>query len=237
MSVTSSATPLIDPELKRDLDCITALEAELQDIFADRNPHFLGAASQVTDAQWFLLGAIKRTAAQAAGFRAMIEAENAPSATGLLRLQLDTAMRLNGLRTVADREEACRSLMNGAKFSDLRGEGGKTRLRDAELKRMLNEQHSWVASVYDEASEYVHLSGSHMKSAIGAVIGGRIFFNLGPKDPSNYKNRHLALARAFFMATEVAVELIFEDLEMIDADEIDVRHRRREPCRPVVEEA
>jgi hypothetical protein len=223
---------VMDPELVNALHCIQMLEEELQASFAKHSPRILQDSS-VTDGTWFLLGAMKRTNAQAAGFRLMVEAENSPAATALLRMQLDTAMRLNGLRFVGSRNAASAALMNGDKFSNLATADGKTKLRDSALKVMLSAEHPWVGGVYDEASSYVHLTGDHMKSAVGAVIDGRIFFNLGPRDPTNYLNRHLALARAFFMATEIVVDLLYKDLELLGDEEAQAAHASRGDCRPV----
>jgi hypothetical protein len=46
---------------------------------------------------WYVMGATQRTMAQSRGFRTMIETRNFPGAAILLRTQIDTAMRINGL--------------------------------------------------------------------------------------------------------------------------------------------
>ena len=53
---------------------------------------------------WYVMGAAQRTMTQSRGFRTMIETRNFPGAAILLRTQIDTAMRINGLRYL-DRPE------------------------------------------------------------------------------------------------------------------------------------
>jgi hypothetical protein len=87
--------------LKDRLDDIEQLEKELpvkaQAILPD------GTVSLI---DFFILGATQRTLSQSRGFRTLIESRNFPSATVLLRTQIDTAMRINDLRCWPTRKRA-----------------------------------------------------------------------------------------------------------------------------------
>ena len=67
-----------------------------------------GAPMYVVD--WFVMGAAQRTLAQSRGFRSMMETKNFPSAAILLRTQIDTAMRINGLRYLDKPEHQLREV-------------------------------------------------------------------------------------------------------------------------------
>jgi hypothetical protein len=51
-------------------------------------------------------------------------------------MQLDTAMRVNGLFLVEDMNEACRSVLDGARFNMLKDRSG-AKLTDTHLRKEL----------------------------------------------------------------------------------------------------
>lgn len=48
--------------------------------------------SEITGTEWFVLGAVKRTASLVDGFASLLQRNNTLSATALLRLQIDTEL-------------------------------------------------------------------------------------------------------------------------------------------------
>ena len=63
----------------------------------------------------YVMGAANRTLAQSRGFREMIQSRNFPCAAILLRTQIDTAMRINGIRFLTDPEAQLRTVLSGDK--------------------------------------------------------------------------------------------------------------------------
>jgi hypothetical protein len=132
--------------LKDRLDDIEQLEKELpvpaQAFLPDR------AVSLV---DFFILGATQRTLLQSRGFRTLIESRNLPSKTVLLRTQIDTAMRINGLTMLAEPEARMQRLFNGERTFDClmsavpAGGGKPERLTDAFLKQKLAKTYPWIA--------------------------------------------------------------------------------------------
>jgi hypothetical protein len=76
--------------------------------------------TSIADVEWFALAAIKKTVSLSHAFCALIRAKNALSAAALVRLQLDTAMRIFGLTLVDDPEAAGTRLMNDESYRKLR---------------------------------------------------------------------------------------------------------------------
>ncbi len=102
-----------------------------------RKAHSLvGLDTAISYCDFFVFGAIRRTLAQIAGFHQLIEIRNFPCAAGVLRMQIDTAMRFNALTIVEDREAMCRAILNGERLNTFRDADGK-KLSDAHLRAKL----------------------------------------------------------------------------------------------------
>lgn len=69
--------------------------------------------SILTPVDQFIFVAIKRTLSQSRAFRQMVENWNFASAAVMVRTQLDTAMRINGIRYLPDVEDNTSRIFNG----------------------------------------------------------------------------------------------------------------------------
>lgn len=155
-------------ELSTRLFNIEKFEADLTNksaaLIKDGSPMFV--------VDLFVFGAVKRTLAQSSGFRKLIEARNFPSAAILLRTQIDTAMRVNGLQYLDRPDEQLREVLSGQKtFRDLiswqkTAKGKPKKMHDAFLRECFNESEPWIGNVYSETSDFVHLSFKHLFSSI-----------------------------------------------------------------------
>jgi len=88
---------------------------------------------------FLILGALKRTLALSAGFRGHIRDRNFTCAGALLRLQLDTALRLYAGTLYKNPQEYAEAVFKGARVDKLKDKHGK-RLTDAYLADKLSEQ-------------------------------------------------------------------------------------------------
>lgn len=161
------SSPQAQRSLKDRLDHIERLEQEL---VAKAHEMLPDGAVNIVD--FFILGATQRTLSQSRGFRTLIESRNFPPATILLRAQVDTAMRINGLTMMGDVEADVHRLLKGERTFDRLmsgvpvGGGKPERLTDAFLKKKLAEDHPWIAPLYEQTSDFVHLSFRHLFTAI-----------------------------------------------------------------------
>lgn len=197
--------------LKDRLDAIEQLEKELpvkaQAILPD------GAVSLV---DFFILGATQRTLSQSRGFRTLIESKNFPSATVLLRTQIDTAMRINGLTMLADPEASMQRLFKGERTFDrlmsaVPASGGKPeRLTDAFLKQKLAETYPWIAPLYADTSNFVHLSFRHLFTAITSTDAETQMATLAisSTDPKQDEGAYYEVCDAFFQVSRLTLTLI-----------------------------
>jgi hypothetical protein len=109
---SGEADRLGNPTLGHRLKRIEELEGELLRKVAS----LVEADSTLTHADIFILGATKRAVAQSCGFRELLRIRNFPCAAGILRMQLDTAMRINAFTIVEDMDVFARRLFDGEQF-------------------------------------------------------------------------------------------------------------------------
>lgn len=173
---------------------------------------------RVTAERLFLYGAAKRTLAQAEGFRAMEDARNATVAASLVRLQLDSLLRLYALWWVEDADRFSQDVLGGAQINKLKAADGAV-MTDAWLYRRLATEIPWIETVYRESSGFVHFSGRHMLAVLQARNDDEqdagIALNLDPSDssrPPNYFNQLTASFTDVTMRIALALTERFDDL-------------------------
>ena len=159
----------------------------------------------------FALGAVNRTLAQSRGFRGMIEAKNFPSAAILLRTQIDTAMRVNGLRYLDNPEDQLREVFKGSKtFRQLvsyqKTKNGKPiQMLDSFLRERLEEDEPWIGAIYKETSDFVHLSFRHLFSSIQSTDDeeGIVNFAITGEDNAKDGSAYHEICDAFLRASKL----------------------------------
>jgi hypothetical protein len=138
-----------------------------------------------------IFGALKRTLALSGGFRRHIRDRNFTCAAALLRLQLDTALRLFAGSLFNKPEEYADALIQGKRIDRLKDKYGK-RLTDSYLADKLSEPYPWVKQVYVDLCDFVHLSNRHFISSIAKMNDADRTFSLqisaedAPRSDSDY---------------------------------------------------
>lgn len=107
-----------------------------------------------------ILAAIARSRSLIAGFLSLIEDRNRLCAMPLIRLQLDSAMRIHACRLVKS-DDFVRHLLEGG-LPNKYPNRGTTDLRDSALHASLTTVHSLASDAYADGSAYVHLSNQHL---------------------------------------------------------------------------
>jgi hypothetical protein len=163
---------------------------QLEDELIRKGAGIVGAGADLSHADFFIFGALRRTLAQARGFRDLINARNFPCAAAILRLQLDTAMRVNALSVVDDVDAACKAVLDGEQFNRLKDRDGN-KLSDAHLRKKLAEKHPWISPVYERTSDFVHLSGKHFEVSIARTVDETrmAYFQISGHDPHRVEAR------------------------------------------------
>jgi hypothetical protein len=181
----------------------------LEDELIRKGAGIVGVGADLSHADFFIVGALRRTLAQARRFRDLINAHNFPCAAAILRLQLDIAMRVNALSLVEAPDAACKAVLDGEQFNRLKDRDGN-KLSDAHLRKELSETHPWIGPVYERTSDFVHLSGKHFEVSIARTDDEtRIaYFQISGHDPHRLDETYYESVDTFFEATRLAGMLL-----------------------------
>lgn len=196
---------MIDLNLSDRLKRIEQLEDEL----IREGAGIIGIGVDLSHADFFIFGALRRTLAQARGFRDLINARNFPCAAAILRLQLDTAMRINALSIVDNVDATCKAVLDGEQFNRLKDLDGN-KLSDAHIRKKLAGTHPWISSVYERTSDFVHLSGKHFEVSIARMDDETrmAYFQISGHDPLRSEETYFEAVDTFFEATKLAGMLL-----------------------------
>lgn len=149
------------------------------------------------------VAAINRSMATLSGFRQMIENRNFVCAGSLLRVQLDTALRIAAAHLAPDLNQFVHEVMEGTQIRKLRARDGQ-QMKDAYLVRMVAKDYPWIENVYRQTSGYIHLSEKHFLNAITAVgDGGEISMKMSPLDKTVPDESYVEAIEAFLAATGI----------------------------------
>lgn len=188
------------PDLAERLSFLERLEREL----IRKAAASVGMDADLRHGDFFMIGALRRTLAQSRGFRELIGSRNFPCAAAILRMQIDTAMRVNALRLLDDLDVACEAVLGGSRFNTLKDRDGN-RCTDAYLRQKLSEDEPWVDTVYEQASDFVHLSGRHFYNSIAETDEETrtVRFVISDQDPSRPETSYFEIVDTFFKATKL----------------------------------
>jgi hypothetical protein len=95
----------------------------------------------------------------------LLNSKNLTAASALIRMQLDSLMRVNACFLVENPLDLWQALKNGDPWSRVKSKDGK-HLTDAYLHDKLSEKIDWASETYTQMSGYVHLSRPHLESAV-----------------------------------------------------------------------
>lgn len=153
----------------------------------------------------YLLGIARRALANSQAFKKCVEDRNGLVAAALVRLQLDTVLRLYALYWVADPEDFAARVFAGEQVDRIKAADGK-QMKDRYLIDKIKDRNPWAEAVYKNTSGLIHFSDRHIHSAI-RLIGddGDAQFFLGPINPEHTFAKFQELLEAFFHCTGMIV--------------------------------
>jgi hypothetical protein len=125
---------------------------------------------------------LKRSLALTAGFCSLIRSKNYLCAASLVRLHLDSLLRLSAVWLVDKPHDLASAVWDGKQIRDLTDKGGK-RLTDRYLVECLGKDEPWVERVYEATSGFIHLSKAHVfQTHHPTKESGKWQIVIGPED-------------------------------------------------------
>lgn len=176
--------------------------------------------------------ALYRSIALIDGFTLLVERRNFLAAVPLLRLQVDSIIRLYAFWLVQTPSDILAPLLKGEPLKKYKAKDGHP-LTDRYLHEQASKLYPWLSDVYVATSGFVHLSTPHMFAPMysldekAASIGISIGKNAGRKWRSN---EILAPVEAFITATECLLNLCAGWLQT----KVKGAQRRRQDAKPKV---
>lgn len=116
----------------------------------------------------YLYGIGRRALAQSRAFRQVVLDRNSLVAASIVRLQLDTLLRLHALFWVENPEEFAEQVAKGMYVNKLKAADAE-RMSDLYLRDKLAARNAWVPSVYRETSGFIYFSHRHIEAAVEVV--------------------------------------------------------------------
>ena len=99
------------------------------------------------------------------GFVMLIKNKNLTCAAPLIRVHLDTVLRIFALSIAGDQDEFAKAMLGGEHIRRMKDKDGK-KMTDKHLVQLLSKQYHWIGEVYEESSGYIHMSNKHIYLAI-----------------------------------------------------------------------
>jgi hypothetical protein len=119
----------------------------------------------LTYANFFGMGIGRRAMSLSSGFRSMVEQRNSLCALPIVRMQLDTALRLYAGFFVSDHQKFCKEVFHGAQINKMKSHDGSV-MTDKYLVDEVAKQNNWMVDVYKHTSGYIHFSNRHILEAL-----------------------------------------------------------------------
>lgn len=108
-----------------------------------------------------MMGIVKRSLDLLDGIICLIDRWNYSAAGALLRLQIDSLLRLWFLKKSENSENLAKAIFEGNTFRKLKDVNGR-RLTDERLRFHARDSFPWLDAVYQETSGLIHFSDKHI---------------------------------------------------------------------------
>jgi hypothetical protein len=128
------------------------------------NRFLVAGEGQVYEIDVVMAAAMARSYGLVDGFIAAFDSWNPVVAAPLLRMQVDSLIRLAYMAHAPRADAVAHHIFAGREFRTLKDDEGKT-LTDCRLRKHAEDVHPWIGSVYQETSGWVHLSPAHLRAA------------------------------------------------------------------------
>jgi hypothetical protein len=129
---------------------------------------FPGDVGAVYKTDIFLFGVLNRSVNLVDAILVLTESWNFVAAGPLVRVHLDTLLRMSYLRATKDPENFAMEILRGKQVNKIRDEEGEE-LTDARLRYYAKKVFQQIDEVYRETSKLVHFSNKHVFTCITKV--------------------------------------------------------------------
>jgi hypothetical protein len=190
-------------------ESLAALEKNKSDCIASMLNMVSGKNNDLYPLDMLAVAALNRACSQLDAAIDLIRKQNYLVTASLIRLQLDSCIRLYGAWLVENPHEYAAHALKGIKLGKLKSRSGDF-LTDAYLRNSLSKEFPWISKVYENASGFIHLSEKHIFSAITNFddVSNKLTMLVGPNQKHIPDTKYLELASALSHITLVLLWLV-----------------------------
>jgi len=130
-----------------------------------------------------IIGIVKRCLSTTSALEKLVLEWNMTCARAVLRMQLDTVLRLSAFWLSPDLQKMAMDVMGGKQINKMK-DGDNCKMTDLYLSRKLGERFDWIPRVYKYTSGYIHFSERHLFDPIREINDkeGTVNFVINDKD-------------------------------------------------------
>ena len=151
---------------------------------------------------------IKRSMALIQGFTSLVKMGNYTCAASLLRLQLDSCLRLFATFIVDKPHDLAHKVLKGKAIRDMKDRDGH-RMTDRYLVNTLGAKYVWMPRIYESTSGFIHLSEKHLFSVFDEAEDERsVGLRIAADDENVPTELWVELADAFLAATDALFDYL-----------------------------
>ncbi|EMB9237046.1 hypothetical protein U9608_004651 [Vibrio alginolyticus] len=107
------------------------------------------------------LAAINRSLGQKSAFLQLMKADNYLTALPMIRMQVDSILRLSATKLVSHPDKLAKQMLEGKAIRSIEDRYGN-RMTDAYLLSKFKHEKDWLERVYQAGCGFIHLSEKHM---------------------------------------------------------------------------
>ena len=192
----------------RVAECEERLNDFIQDIIDVGKEMLSVEGSKLYTHDMFFIGALNRAIDLIDGILVLTSRWNFVAAGSLIRLHLDTLLRLSYWRTIKNPDAFIRQILEGKQVNKIKDEKGK-RLTDARLRDYTRSMFPQVDNVYKVISSLIHFSDKHVFSCIEAIdeTGRVVGFSIGKGSSKWTEKDILSLLECAIVITEAILAI------------------------------
>jgi hypothetical protein len=158
-----------------------------------------------------LVALINRSLSLNSAFAELLLKSNYMAAVHLVRLHLDSYLRLFAFTLVDNPLEMAADVFNGKKFSTIRDRNDNCFI-DRHLKEMAQTIKPWVRDVYDTCSGYVHFTNKHIFLTSKQRNDRRVEFFISVKDKYVHDEARINAIDGMIAISNNIIDLILDRL-------------------------
>lgn len=115
-----------------------------------------------------IIGIVKRCLSTTSALEKLVLEWNMTCARAVLRMQLDTVLRLSAFWLSPDLQKMAMDVMGGKQINKMK-DRDNCKMTDSYLSRKLGERFDWIPRVYKYTSGYIHFSERHLFDPIREI--------------------------------------------------------------------